>query len=415
MWVVPRTELTEDQIEAVNLSTDKHRIIVGGPGSGKTLALAHRARRLLDDGRPPEQIRLLVYTRTLARYLRTGLQELGIPEQVVKTFDAWCLEVYRDEVSDRPPRRPGSKSPDFEAVRAAVLKAREAKGSYPRLDVVLVDEAQDLDAVAIRLLAATASHVTLAMDQRQQLYSEKVDVATAAEILGVRRPQGNLLTAYRCTPLIVDVASVFLPDDEAERFRASNLLPLAEREVPMLEESVSDEAELDVLAKRLGERALLGQRSAVLVPYRDAVRRVATGLRKRGVNVVDMDEAEFDDIRPVVITYHSAKGLTVESVLLPQLTASAFPARDDVTRVRNQLFVGISRATHWVWLGRRTGQDLPDIPGFDQFPALERRGSLTVVRTGAEGQTSPPVTTAPRAAATSAPAVAASTDIRDLL
>lgn len=416
MWIIPRTELTEDQLAAVNLSSDKHRIIVGGPGSGKTLALAHRARRMLDEGYAPDRVRLLVYTKTLARYLRTGLQELGIPEHIVKTFDAWCLEVYRAEVGGRPPSKKDSGSPDWEAVREAALRARNMKAQGPLLDVVLVDEAQDLDSVAIRLLAATSSHVTLAMDQRQQLYSGKVDVATAADILGLRRPQGNLLTAYRCTPLIVDVASVFLPDDEAERFRASNLLPLAEREVPMLEETTSDEAELDLLAKRLGERALLGQRSAVLVPFRYTVGPVANGLRKRGVNAVDMDEADFDDIRPVVITYHSAKGLTVEAVFLPQLTTSAFPSRDDGTRVRNQLFVGISRATHWVWLGRRAGQDLPDIPGFDQFSALERRGSLKVVSAGSKDEVSQrSVTARARPIAAPAPRADSSTDVRDLL
>ena len=47
-WLVPRTDLSREQREAVELNTREHRIIGGAPGSGKTQILLHRARHLLD-------------------------------------------------------------------------------------------------------------------------------------------------------------------------------------------------------------------------------------------------------------------------------------------------------------------------------------------------------------------------------
>jgi superfamily I DNA/RNA helicase len=49
-----------------------------------------------------------------------------------------------------------------------------------------------------------------------------------------------------------------------------------------------------------------------------------------------------------VLTYHSAKGLTFDSVLMPGVTRSAIRARH--SSVRRMLFVAVTRATHWVYL-----------------------------------------------------------------
>jgi superfamily I DNA/RNA helicase len=373
MWVVPSANLSEDQFEAVRLSTDKHRIVIGGPGAGKTLVLAHRTRRILDDGADPARVRLLVYTNLLTQYLRAGLNDLGIPEEAVDTFDRWCRRLHVELVGTRIPMSGGG--PDFERIRADVLGAMRKKGGPPPYTAILVDEAQDLDETALELLKVAAEHVTIAMDTRQQIYGTTVDVPTAERILGVRRAQGALLTAYRCTQLIVDVASVFLPEDEVDRFRRANLMELTERELPVLEELASDAAELEVLAERLTMRLTNGETAAVLVPLRERIAPMVEALTARGIDAVGMLDATFTDTRPVVATYHSAKGLTVDAVFLPGLTAS-FPVLGDPTLVRNRIFVAITRATKWVWFGTRKDGGLPAVAGFDRFDELVRRGSL---------------------------------------
>jgi superfamily I DNA/RNA helicase len=401
MWVVPRTSLTEDQLHAVALPTDRHRIIIGGPGSGKTLVLAHRARQLLDEGVPPERLRLLVYTKLLTSYLRAGLADLGIPEECVDTVDGWTLEVHRLLVGGRPPleQRPwGKPIPDYAAARRLVLDRirtqQEDQGEdlEKPLDVILADEAQDLDEEGIALLTGLADHVTVALDARQQIWRDRIGLDEARSLLGVGRAQGALLSAYRCTPFIVELASAFLPEDEATRFRTSNLVPMQEREKLVLHTADSDAEQWDVVAKHLAARAILGQRTAVIVRTQKQLRRAVRELGARDIEVVGQKEADFADDRPIVMTYHSAKGLTVDAVLLPDLTADRYPI-EDVRLDRNLMFVAVTRATSWVWMGTLADEALPSVEGFEVLDDLVARGVL--VRSGGPLKSSEPSMTTP--------------------
>jgi len=484
MWVVPRENLTDDQLSAVTMSSDKHRVIVGGPGSGKTLVLAHRAAHLLAAGTSPDRLRLLVFTNVLSEYLREGLAELGLspgsgprgepnpdnsrhrtrffaltpsydpqavlevvavlyqPDEItpeiayvrsraqwrrdddllqrlrstdppslvelneellvktvrqfersftlpppgpapvtndlVSTFDSWCLGMFDDLVKGKRPRSEDGRGVDYEAVRAAVLKKVRESGTPPMFDVVLVDEGQDLTATAVELLTVMSKHVTLALDGRQQLYDTGMDVDTACSILNVPRAAASLLSAYRCTPLIVDIAAQFLPTPElAAEFRASNLMPLDGVETPAIHRASSRDAQMDELAQQVAQRAILGQQTAVLVPTNMHVKQVLREMAKRDVQCAHRRELTFGDSRPVVLTYHSAKGLTVDCVLLPFLTNKAFKGVPDAGQRKRILFVGVTRATHWVWLGTD-----PD-DAIDELTLVEpllRRQSMTDTR-----------------------------------
>lgn len=388
MWVVPRTSLTEDQLSAVQMSTAKHRVVVGGPGSGKTLVLAHRAQRLLDAGTDPDRLRLLVFTKVLSSYIERGLDDLGVPRECVSTFDAWCLALFDDLVrGPRPLAGRNNKSLDFNGLRAAVLAEFRTSGISPMFDVVLVDEGQDLDTTAIQLLHAAATHVTLALDSRQQLYATGMDVETACSILQVPRAAASLLTAYRCTPLIVDLAAEFLPPEDAGRFRAANLLSIEGVETPVLFRCSDDADEMDELAMHLGERAMLGHSTAVLVPTRRVEARVIRALTDRDIRVGARDNLAVGDLRPIVLTYHSAKGLTVDDVFLPGLTNLAFRYRGGAAAtIETMLFVGITRATRWAWLGTRAEDALDELERLES--AVQRRTLLALPRadTTARGQ-----------------------------
>ncbi len=65
--------------------------------------------------------------------------------------------------------------PDFEAIRAGVLHALESgRLRAPIFDCVLVDEAQDMDTVAIEILKRVGRHVTVCMDGKQQFYDGRM-------------------------------------------------------------------------------------------------------------------------------------------------------------------------------------------------------------------------------------------------
>jgi len=483
MWVVTRENLTEDQLAAIQLSPDKNRVIFGGPGSGKTLVLAHRARQLILDGTPSNRIRLLVYTNVLRDYVEEGLIDMGLvnragseleetpdncrertkffaltpdddpqalldvvaiiysedgnnPEsafvrkssewkrsdellervksstppwlhelniaelrkvvrqfergfslgeqakvfgsaELVQTFDSWCIDLFDTLVGGKRPWNAEKKMMDFEKIRLEVLEIFESNKCEKLFDALLVDEGQDLTPTSIKLMKAVSTHVTLAMDGRQQLYSNGIDPQEALDILEVRRAAASLLNAYRCTPLVVDLAAEFLPSQsEAIAFRTSNLLSVDDIETPVLFRAKDRNEELDQLAIALGDRAMLGHNTAVLVPTQRAASDVLKEMEKRGLNCSHRKDLSFGDLRPIILTYHSAKGLTVDSIFLPTLTEKAFRGFTDSEQRTRMLFVGITRATKWAWLGTHEGDQLELLSGIE---ALEKRKSLRIL------------------------------------
>jgi hypothetical protein len=97
-------------------------------------------------------------------------------------------------------------------------------------------------------------------------------------------------------------------------------------------------------------------------------------MRERGLNVVAMKkDLVFGELKPMFMTYHSAKGLTVDSVFLPGLSETSFKNIESSSARCTLLFVGITRATHWVWLGQRTEDPLDEI---DVLAKLERTSSV---------------------------------------
>lgn len=380
MWLVPEDDLSADQAAALDQSASKNRVIIGGPGSGKTLVLAHRCRRFIDDGLDDSDVRMLVYTNVLKDYIASGLKSLEL-DDLCFTFDRWCVAELK---ALGLPVASGRNS--FAQRRQDLREALERKGKPPRWEALIVDEGQDLDEDALSILRLSSRHVTLAMDARQELYDTGTSVAVACESLGVKQASANLLSAYRCTPYIVQVAAEYLPTPtEREQFRNANLMAVSIQEKPVLATFKNREDEWGALAEALSGRVMANQRTAVLVRTNDQVKEVVQEMAKRGHDLQTSKHGHhLDEDIPVVLTYHSAKGLTVDAVLLPLLGAVRMPADDDEA-FKRLMFVGITRATHWVWLSTVT--PVPDF--LDRLEGLINQGHLLKQESAAERQNRP--------------------------
>jgi superfamily I DNA/RNA helicase len=374
MWIVPKENLTPDQQAAVALSLDKHRIVVGAPGAGKTLVLAHRAKALVDKRNSRDGVKFLVYTNVLVEFIREGMEQLGFTADDVLTFDKWCLEEYRLLVKGQPPRNSKGKF-DFELIHRRVLDAVNSS-SEKRYEAIFVDEGQDLSETAIELLGKISKHVTIALDSKQQMYDGRVNFKSAAAALGIQAQASMLLASYRCTPLIRDVASEFLDsEEEAKSFRAFQLYGIDGVERPGYVESSTEAEEWDTFAELIRQRAELGQTCAILVPTRRAVFRAKRELGNRNVTVSTHQDADFTDLQPEVLTYHSAKGLTVDAVFMPNLAETQFSAMRKITPINKLLFVGSTRASIWLCLGTRADSTIPEVANV--LGSLVQRGSIS--------------------------------------
>jgi Superfamily I DNA and RNA helicases len=72
-WLLPRSELTSEQLRAVELSPLSHQVIFGAPGSGKTQILLHRAAFLRNHlGTKPNRFRIFVYRKNAVKPCTLG-------------------------------------------------------------------------------------------------------------------------------------------------------------------------------------------------------------------------------------------------------------------------------------------------------------------------------------------------------
>ncbi len=98
----------------------------------------------------------------------------------------------------------------------------------------------------------------------------------------------------------------------------------------------------------------------------------AQALESEGFHVETQKSLDFGSAAPKLITYHSAKGLTFDAVLLPRLVYGSF-AKLSQEAVRRQLFVAITRATQWVYMSTVLGERLLMLQELD---ALVAQGEL---------------------------------------
>jgi superfamily I DNA/RNA helicase len=348
-WLVSRDELTVEQVGSVELPMGENRLISGGPGSGKTLVLAHRAQHFMEDlGVEPERLRIFVYTKTLAAYIRGGLSELQIPNECISTFDSWCYEIFREHVHGVNSWDPVEKRPRFDIVRAEVLKLFESGRLRTMFDVVLVDEAQDLSVDAFRILRRAAQHVTICLDRKQRIYDEGVEDEQIRYLLGIKRTNISLLQTFRCSPYIVALAAAFLDDPEASRqFQKQTQTTQGDRETPVLYSCPDSEVERAKLIELVALRAQRGGRIGLLFPQRRQAWGYAKALREAGLHVEEGKEVDFETDAPKAMTIASAKGLTFDSVIVPRLNKAGFGPVDE-EKIERMLFMAATRATDWV-------------------------------------------------------------------
>jgi superfamily I DNA/RNA helicase len=376
-WLVPRHELTSEQRRAIELPHTENQVIFGAPGSGKTLIILYRADELRRRfGSPDSRYRILVYTNVLKTYIRSALELLGLPEHTVTTYDDWCRMFYEEHISRRLPWNSKERRPDFKEIRHSVARFVAAyRISLPLYDFVLVDEGQDLDAECFRTLRRVARHITVCLDHKQQIFEGGSDEEYICAALGLSRGNLSLLDAYRCSPYVARVAAQLLEDPgEREQYLRQVRTEQTGRETPMLYYASDFEDEKRRLIEVIRQRLMMDQRIAVLFPLRRQVFGFAQSLVQAGIEVETQDNLDFSTSVPKLITIHSAKGLTFDSVFLPRLGVESF-LRTSTKRIRSLLFVAITRASQWVYLSALQDSKLPLL---DSLESLASQRILTI-------------------------------------
>jgi hypothetical protein len=389
-WLIPRTYLTPDQARVVELPPTMNRVVLGMAGSGKTQVLVHRAAHLAEKYLiPPDRFRVFVFTNVIKEYIRSGLEFLKLPDQVVSTFDFWCVDLYEKHFGKRLPRKSDGRQIDFPDIRRRVLGlVRSRPELMNSLEFVLVDEGQDLSTECYEIINEAARHVTVFADPQQKIFEDGADAGFIFDRLHVTTPQVTILGAFRNAMYVAELASHFI-DDQVKRsqFLAQISATQLIKERPLCFIADSPDQELDRLAEVIRSRQVLNERIGIMVPTNRLLYGLAQGLEDRGVTVEKAAAKEnggktqvtcrFDNLVPKIATFFQAKGLTFDSILLPRLTAKAYYYinRD---RMKRMMFVGIARATQWAYLSTIEWQEFQEMNTLKDAAA---QGHLTIQKT----------------------------------
>ncbi|WP_035587311.1 UvrD-helicase domain-containing protein [Hippea jasoniae] len=361
-WLIPFEDLTQEQKAAVKLSCLGNQLILGPIGSGKTQILIHRTGYLAKMmNAKSNRYRVFVFNNTTKEFIKSGLKLIGIPKQTVSTFDHFCRLFYERYINTHLPYYQGW--PDFELIRKSVLDLlKRRKDLQKQLDFVLVDEGQDLSYDAYTILKLISKHITVLMDPSQKIFKKGIEKEQLLEILNIKTSGFYLKQVIRSSPFIVKLASYFCTINNCDRqmLLRESKLQSSITEKPSYFVADNYEEELDAIATVIKERMLNNERIGILLTTNASIKAMHQALLKRSIKAEPIIASysavyDFNSEKPNLLTYFSAKGLTYDTIIMPQLTSKAFEWMDRFM-VKQLLFVGIGRATKWVFLSS-TRQD----------------------------------------------------------
>lgn len=192
-------ELDSEQQRAKNLRSKGAAIVRGVAGSGKSLVLAQRVEKLLEDY---DRILVLTYNRFMNGWLKSRFDDNKTKQIECKTFHQWAYQYlnysYNDDLS---------KLVDL------------ARKSGKRYQAILIDEAQDFHDEWFQALLEVLDRRTEALfivyDNTQSVYGQphrrKSDWSWKS--LGIKIPGGRSQVFdlnYRNSPEILELAWKFI-------------------------------------------------------------------------------------------------------------------------------------------------------------------------------------------------------------
>ena len=160
------------QTEIVAAPADGNRLVLAGPGAGKTRVIVHRCAYLLRVLRvPAHRILVLCFNRSAALELRRRLGELVGDDGrrvTVQTYHGFAMRLTGHSYAERAADG-ADMTPDFEGVLDEAVALLEGQRDLPGVAPdtarerllagyrhILVDEYQDIDATQYRLVSAIA-------------------------------------------------------------------------------------------------------------------------------------------------------------------------------------------------------------------------------------------------------------------
>jgi len=370
---IPQSEniLDEVQEQLLYSLTKGHKIIRGGPGSGKTVTLLgkaiHEALKAHLSGNKIS-ILFLTYTNALVSKIRRDLEGIvrkrELPPEILDLIKVRTLHSYAGSVLKHI--EPDTRTDEPLDTLLGLLKERDLPEEF-KADVLLVDETQDFRLPWFELihkLKKENSIIAFGVDETQRIY-EGTDWRWKDTGFEARGRTIILRKIYRSSGKILDTAVEFLKRDpvlikqlkELDNYwldEIENVSPFEGKvEVRITEKPYIETANL---LKDLLKRYKPGE---ILVLTPTNWEKLPDFLNQKFPNLINADKRNLSTDKVNVMTYFSSKGLEAKVTLVVGFD-KLFNWRDQraetLRRLRRVGFVALTRGQKEVYVvGRNEG------------------------------------------------------------
>ena len=327
-WDLDEESMDDDQLDLIERTLDKPMLVAGCAGSGKSVIAMHKAEQIAQQG---EDVVLIAYTKSLTGFMNVG-----------KSIGPYRFYYHNQWV----------------------------KQGKPQADYIIVDEIQDFTQEEIQdFIQAAKKYYMFFGDTAQSIYKQygkqTLTIEEIAKLTGL-----NVLKLYNNYRLPRSVAKI------TQDYVGVNVDPYKEKVYQNKEKSLpyiiyknSIEEQVDAIKAIVSNNA--GKSIGILLPSNELALKVSEELRKKNVGCelkysTDMkidtryvDTLDFATIMPKIMTYHSAKGLQFDIVILPMYNG----ASDNESR--KALYVAMTRTMHKLYVFYSTPKlayPLSDVP-----------------------------------------------------
>lgn len=328
-WDVTEETMDDDQLDLIEYTDDKSMLVAGCAGSGKYVIAMHKAEQLHKKG---QDVILIAYTRSLSRFMKNGKAD--------SSFRFFHHHLWKYKLK------------------------------MPKADYIIVDEIQDFTREEIQeFINATRKHFLFFGDTAQSIYrqygKQTMTIAQIAVMTGLNTLQ--LFNNYRLPRPVAKITQDYVGVDVQEY--KEKVYQNKETELPHLIHFDNEQKQIEALLRLVKDN--VGRNIGILLSNNPEVIRISQEFMdndvecefkyNKGDNDFDyVDNLDFNTVLPKILTYHSAKGLQFDMVILPMYNG----ANDDESR--KALYVAMTRTMHSLFVLYSTQSLLPPL---DRVPS----------------------------------------------